>query len=151
MDMKGIGTTIYQIVSAKKAGSITDFEITFSTNTSSNAYLFEVDENWDALRNKNNEVLYLNDYIFYNFVARISANETNANSLLALDYSECMNDQNRNKDEVLLRMEELVKQSTKPSLSVENGEVGIDGFNDMVIKSKTVYEQEYSIKWFDVQ
>lgn len=135
----------------KKAGNITDFEITLSTNTSSDAYLFEVDENRDVLRNKNNQIVYLKDYIFYNFIVKISANETNAKRLLALDYSDCMNDHNRNKAVVLSRMSELIQQSTTPTLSVEKGEVGLEGYRDVLKKSKRLYEQEYSISWFEIK
>ena len=48
-------------------------------------------------------------------------------------------------------MTELVKQSTKPSLNVDKGEVGLSAYKDETTIYKNTYEQEYTLTWLEIK
>ena len=135
-----------------KAGEITDFDLSISNGTLGDAYIFDVSQDWGGeLHNANNQILYLKDFMYYQYQAYIGANKENAEKLLAIDYSDCIGEYDRNKPKVISKMKELIKQSTKPYLSVEKGEVGLTDYRDSVTKSKTLYEQEYQLNWLEIE
>jgi len=135
----------------EKAGTISDFEVSISKGTIEDLNIFDTTKKWREIKTPDNKFLFINDYMYYTFTAYIMANKEIAEKLLALDYSDCMSEKERNKPQVIAKMKELVLQSTKPSLSVDNGEVGLDGYKDNVTKYKKIYEQEYTLKWLEIE
>lgn len=134
---------------ADKAGT-TDFEISITNGTLSDTYLFDTNQDFGELQTADKRLLYLSDFMFYHYEAYISANQENAEKLWAIDYSDCISDEARNRPKVVAKMKALVKQSTTPNLSVDKGEVGLSGYQDKVKKSKKIYEQEYQLSWLEV-
>lgn len=135
-----------------KAGEITDFDLALSKGTLGDAYLFDVSQNWGGeLQNADNEILYLSDFIYYQYQAYIGANKKDAEKLLAIDYSDCISEFDRNRSKVMAKMKDLIRQSTKSNLSVEKGEVGLLDYRDSVTTSKTLYEQEYQLNWLEIK
>ncbi len=134
----------------KKAGSITDFEISVSKSSLSNAYLFDTTKKWGDLTSADKKLLYINDFMFFNFDAFIMTNKENAEKLLTLDYSDCLSEEERNKPQVIAKMKALVKQSNSPNLDVDKGEVGLSDYIDQTSKYKATYEQEYQISWLEL-
>jgi hypothetical protein len=133
-----------------KAGEITDFDLSISNGTLGDAYIFDVSENWGELKNADNQMLYLKDFMYYQYQAHIGANKEDAEKLLKIDYSNCISEIDRNRPKLIAKMKDLVKQSTKLNLSVEKGEVGLSNYKDSVTKSKTLYEQEYQLNWLEI-
>lgn len=133
----------------EKAGSITDFEVSVSKGSMSAAYLSDKDGN--QLRTPSNNLLYLEDFIYYDFTAYIMANKANAKKLLDLDYSGCINKEERNRPQVITKVKELVKQSAQPHLNINKGEVELEGYNETVEKYDRLYEQEYTLQWLEVK
>lgn len=78
------------------------------------------------------------------------ANKENAEKLLALDYSDCLSEEERNRPQVIAKMKALVKQSNSPNLDVDKGEVGLSDYKDTTSKYKEVYEQGYQISWLQL-
>lgn len=135
-----------------KAGNIKDFDLSIYNGTLSDAYLFDISQDWGGeLINADKQILYLKDFIFYQYEVYIGADKEDAEKLLAIDYSDCIDENDRNRSSVISKMEDLVEQSTKPNLSVEKGEVGLSGYKDSVTKSKNLYEQEYQLNWLEIE
>jgi len=139
-----------------KTGEITDYDIDITLNSSFDVALFEVnknDEGWcdERLRNTNNKTIHLKDFEFFYPEARITASKKVAEKLLALDYDNCIDESERNKAKVIARMKELVKQSTSPNLSVENGEVRICRYLDSTTKSEALFELQHSLYWITIE
>lgn len=135
-----------------KAGEITDFDLSISNGTLSDAYLFEVSKEWGGeLENADNQILYLKDFMYYQYEAYIGASEEDAKKLREIDYGDCISELERNKPIVISKMKELVKQSTRPHLSIEKGEVGLLDCRDSVTKSKGLYRQEYQLNWLEIE
>lgn len=135
----------------KKADTISDFEVKVSKGSLSDDMLYDTTVQWGDLRTPDSKPLFMKDYMYYNFTAYIMASEENAKKLLVLDYSDCMNDEERNKPQVLAKMKQLVKKSTKPNLSVDKGEVGLQSYKDDTTTYEGLYEQEYSLNWFEIE
>lgn len=135
-----------------KAGNIKNFDLSISNRTLSDAYLFDVSQDWRGeLRNVDEQILYLKDFMFYQYEVYIGANKDDAEKLLAIDYGDCINENDRNRPSVISKMKDLVEQSTKPNLSVEKGEVGLSGYKDSITKSENLYEQEYQFNWLEIE
>lgn len=134
-----------------KAGDITNFDVSISYGTLSDGYIFNINEKWSELKNTNNQLLYVKDFMYYQYEVYISANKEDAKKLRTIDYSTCINDIERNRPIVITKIKNLVKQSTKPHLSVENGEVGLLDYRDSVTKSEKLYEQEYQLNWLEIE
>ncbi len=134
-----------------KAGGITDFDVSILNGTLSDAYLFDVSQDWGELHSTDHQILYLKDFMYYHYQAYIGANKEDAEKLLTIDYSDCISETDRNRPKLIAKMKDLVKQSTKPSLSVEKGEVGLSDYKDSVTKSKTLYEQKYQLNWLEIE
>jgi len=134
-----------------KADIISDFEISISKGSLSDAHIYDTTQDWGEIRTSDRKLLYIKDYMYYDFTAYIMANKEDAEKLLELDYSGCINEEERNRPQVIAKMKELVKQSTKPNLSVDNGEVGLSGYKDEVTRYKKLYEQEYSLSWLELE
>lgn len=135
-----------------KAGNITDFDLSISNGTLSDTYLFDVSQDWGAeLRDADNQILYVKDFMYYHYQAYIGSGKKNAEKLLAIDYNDCIKETDRNRDKVIAKMNDLIKLSTKPNLSIEKGEVGLSGYKDSVTKSKNLYEQEYQLNWLGIE
>ncbi|QDH79609.1 hypothetical protein FKX85_11395 [Echinicola soli] len=132
-----------------KAGTITDFEVSIAKSSMSNAYL--LDKAGNDLKTPNKKTIYIKDYMYYSFTAYLMADKDNAEKLLALDYSDCMSEEDRNRPLLIAKMKALVKQSTQPHLDVDKGEIGLEGYKDNVTKYKALYEQEYSLTWLEVE
>ncbi|WP_299362008.1 hypothetical protein [Winogradskyella sp.] len=133
----------------QKAKTITDFEVSVLYNLLADAYVFDAKKQWcTGLVNSDNEVLFIKDFMYYKFYAYIMTNKDNAEKLLALDYSNCISEEERRRPQIITKMKELVKQSTKPNLNVDKGEVGLLDYRDEIIKHK-IYQQEYSIRWLE--
>lgn len=144
-------TKILEECIRKKAGSITDFEVSVSQGSSlSNAYLFDTTKKWGNLTSADKELIYINDFMFFNFDAYIMTNKENVEKLLALDYSDCLSEEERNRPQVIAKMKALVKQSNSPNLDVDKGEVGLSDYKDQTTKYKAPYEQEYQISWLEL-
>ncbi len=143
-------TKILEECIRKKAGSTTDFEISVSKSSLSNTYLFDTTKKWGDLTSADKKLLYINDFMFFNFDAYIMTNKENAEKLLALDYSDCLSEEERNKPQVIAKMKALVKQSNSPNLDVDKGEVGLSDYKDQTTKYKTPYKQEYQISWLEL-
>ncbi|WP_298781938.1 hypothetical protein [uncultured Polaribacter sp.] len=135
----------------EKADSISDFDVSITHGSLGDAYIFDTTAKWGAIRTSDRKFLYTKDYIYYNFTAYIKSDKESSEKLLSLDYSDCLSEIDRNKPQVIAKMKELLKQSTKPNLSVDNGEVGLEGYKDKVTKYKTLYEQEYSLNWLELE
>ncbi|MGS2760925.1 hypothetical protein [Sinomicrobium sp. M5D2P9] len=132
-----------------KAKQITDFEVSVSKGSSSGAYL--LDKAGNDLRTPTNKIMYIEDYMYYNFTAYIMANKSNAEKLLALNYADCMSEEERNRSQLIAKMKAKVKQSSQPNLNVDEGEVGLEGYKDNVHTYETVYEQEYTLTWLETE
>ena len=136
----------------EKADTISDFEISISSGSIGDAYIFETSKKWSSeLRTEDKKMLYTNDYMYYDFTAYIMTNKKDAEKLIALDYSNCLSEKDRNRPQVISKMKELVKRSTKPNLSVDKGEVGLSDYKDSVTKDKEVYEQKYTLHWLELE
>jgi len=135
----------------EKAGAISDFEVSISQGSLSDANIFDTTIKWGEMRTLDNKLLYIKGYMYYNFTAYIMANKENAEKLLELDYSDCLSEKDRSRPQVIYRMQQLVKESTKPNLDVDKGEVGLNGYKDEVSKYKNLYEQEYSLVWLETE
>lgn len=136
----------------KKAGSNIDFDLSISSGILSDAYVFDVKQDWGGeLRNPKNQILYLKDFMYYNYQAYIGASQEDAERLLAIDYTACISEVERRRPEVIAKMKQLVKQSTQPQLKVDNEEVGLSDYQDSTMKSKKLYEQEYFLNWLEIE
>lgn len=135
----------------KKADTISDFEVSISRGSLSDARIFDTTIEWGEIKTLDNKFLFIKDYMYYNFTAYIIANKENAEKLLALDYSGCLSGEDRNRPQIISEMKKLVKQSTKPNLSVDKGEVGLSDYKDEVTKYKKLYEQTYSLNWLETE
>ena len=135
-----------------KAGEITDFDLSISNGTRQDTFIVDLTKDGKReLRNANNGVLYMKDFMYYQYQAYIGADKEDAEKLLAMDYSDCIDEHGRKRPAVIKKMEDVVKQSTMPNLSVEKGEVGLMDFRDTVTKSKSLYEQEYQLNWLEIE
>lgn len=128
--------------------STTDVDIIIIANSLLDAYLFN---DADDILSKDKHVLYINDYMFYNFEAYISTAKNEAEKLFELDYSNCLSEEDRKRPQVLTKMKALIKQSTHPNLSVEKGEIGLYQYKDRHTKYDEIYQQEYEIRWLEVK
>lgn len=141
----------------KKAENITDFDLSIAPETKEHAYIFDTSEDtyiFDARensRNANNQFLYLNDFMYFNYQANIRANKEEAEKLFTMDCSECFHENERRRPEVIAQMKELVKQSTKPHLNVDKGEVGLLNYKDTTTKDKILDEQKYTLSWLKTE
>lgn len=135
----------------EKAGAIQDFNLSISSGSLSDAFMVDRSGDHNYLRDQTGSLLYLKDFIFINYTAYIGASKADAELLKKLDFTDCMNAFNRGKPELIAKMKERVLESTKPDLSVKKGEVGLEGYRDVLKKSKRLYEQEYSISWFEIK
>ncbi len=143
-------TKILEECIRKKAGSIIDFEISIAKGSLSDAYIFDTTKKWGDLTSTDKKLLYINDFMFFNFDAYIMTNKENAEKLLALDYSDCLSEEERNRPQVIAKMKALVKQSNSPNLEVDKNEVGLSDYKDQTTKYKVPYEQEYQISWLEL-
>lgn len=135
-----------------KAGETANFDMSISNGTLSGAYIFDVKEKWGGeLKNADNQILFVKDFMYYTYEAYIGANQEDAKKLLAIDYTHCISESERNRPKVIAKMKALIKQSTKPYLSLEKGEVGLLGYRDSVNKSAKLYEQEYQLNWLEIE
>ena len=136
----------------EKAGTISDFKVSIIKNSLSDANIFDTTtEEQGELKGPDNNFLYINDYMYYNFEAYIMANKENAEKLLEIDYSACLSEEDRNRPQVIAKMKQLVQQSTKPQLNVVKGEVGLSGYKDDTSKYEELYEQTYSLFWLETE
>ena len=135
----------------KKAGAISDFEVSIAKRSTGDANIFDTAKNSGDLKTPDHKLLFIKDYMYYDFTASILANKENAEQLLILDFSDCMSEEERNKPQIIAKMKALIKQSTKPNLSLDKGEIGLDGYKDKVTKGKNLYEQEYSLNWLEIE
>ncbi len=135
-----------------KDSKVTDFTLSIAPGSLSDAYLFDVsDDGGRQLVTPDKNSLYTKDFFYYSFPTYIQANKEDIEKLFSLDYSDCINEEERNRPEVIAKMKELVKQSTTPTLNVDKGEVGLSGFQDAVTKSHNKTEQEYSLWWYEIE
>lgn len=128
--------------------SITNFDCSVSQGSQDGAYLFNVSTEQEV-KDENNRILYINDFMYWNFQAYIGASQEDAQKLLNLDYSHCLTQETRNKPKLIETMKAKIAQSSTPNIPIEN--VGLTGYKDQITKSKKLYEQEYSIRWLEVE
>jgi hypothetical protein len=122
-----------------------NFEVTIASGHSSNGYL--VDKN-GVLRTADNKVVYIDDFIFYQFEAYIRADEKTINKLITLNYSNCLTKEQRFRDVLYTKITEKVLLSLKSTLNVDKGEVWLSGYSDSVATGE-IYEQDYSLTWLE--
>lgn len=129
-----------------------DYDVSFALGSLSNAHLFAIGTHFgDFLKTQDGNTIMLNDYMLYDFSAHIHANEAIAKQLMTLDFSDCMTEAQRNRPQLLAKMEALVKTSTRPHLSVMDSEVGLSDYKDSITISKKLYEQEYQLNWLALE
>ncbi len=135
-----------------KIDSILDFNVGIINNESlSDAYIYNATNRLEDLTTADKKLLYLKDFMYYNFTAIVmTGNYKNAEKLLALDYSNCLSEEERNRPQVIAKMNALVKQSNSPNLDVDKGEVGLSDYRDQTTKYKAPYKQEYQISWLEL-
>ena len=135
-----------------KIDSILDFNVGVINNESlSDAYIYNATNRLEDLTTADKKLLYLKDFMYYNFTAMVmTGSYKNAEKLLALDYSDCLSEEERNRPQVIAKMKALVKQSNSPNLDVDKGEVGLSDYRDQTTKYKAPYKQEYQISWLEL-
>lgn len=135
----------------KKADTITNFEVSISKGSVEGAYLFDTTKKNGDLKTLDNKHSYMNTYIFYDFEAYIMTNQENSEKLIALDYSDCLSEEERNRGQIISEMKKMVKQSTSPKLDVDKGEVGLTHYRDQTTKANKVYQQTYQLNWIEIK
>jgi hypothetical protein len=135
----------------EKTDSITDYNLNIhSTEVANYLYLFDVSKNWNGyLRDSNNNLIEIKDYIFYKFQATFKATDTVAKQLSLIDFTDCLTEAQRLRPQVIENMKEKVLESTQPNLNVDNSEVGLSEYQDQW-KISNIYEQEYGLSWFKI-
>ncbi len=132
----------------EKASGITDFDVSIMGVPDFDTYVLN-DTQGKMLRDKDNRILYV-DYRFYQFDVTISANEELATTLMSLDYSDCVDEEYRNKAGVIESIKKVIEQSTTPDLSLEDGEVFLKFYTDSAIQRGSLSEWEYPLTWLEV-
>jgi len=132
----------------QKAPEIIDYHIDISSGSLSDANLFidGID-----LTSKDGHLLYINDYMFYNFEVYICAGKNEAEKLFKLDYTDCLSEEDRKRTQLINKIKSLVAQSNHPNLKVDQGEVGLYQYKDKLTKYNEIYQQEYEIRWLEVK
>ncbi|MBC31886.1 MAG: hypothetical protein CMH48_13715 [Muricauda sp.] len=128
-----------------------DFDVEILHSTSLDTYIQINGVDWGGeLRDTNNVILTLKDYIFYNFQAIISTNHIDAEKLYSLNYNKCDSLFTTNKKELLDKLKQAVLKSNKPHLNVDKGEVRLSAYIDTLFKSKQIEQQEHYLNWLEV-
>ncbi len=131
----------------QKAPEITDYHIGISSGSLSDDNLFS---DGIDLTSKDGHLLYINDYMFYDFTAYICAGKNEAKKLFNLDYTDCLSEEDRRRPQLIDKIKTLVAQSNHPNLKVDKGEVGLYQYKDKLTKYVEIYQQEYEIRWLQV-
>ncbi len=131
------------------SGNINNFELGSIGVPIFKIFLINSKEN-KPIKDKEDNLLYLNDYDFYQFQFSIRANKEDAEALSVLDYNKCITDQDRNKEGVITNINNLIKNSTTPNLSFEQGEVQLRNDIDTLYISG-LDERHYSLKWLELK
>lgn len=134
----------------EKSKEITNFYVSISSSNSREWYLV-IKDSWKNLETKNGNLSRIDNYIHYTFRAYLGANKVNAERLMQIDFNKCLSDEDRRRNELAIEMKRLVQQSTTPKLSVDDGDVIIVDYKDIISTSSKLYEQEYTLEWLEVE
>ncbi len=124
-----------------------NIEVSFGHTTS--PYLINSKTN-DVLRDKMGNGLILDTWRLYHPKVRIQTDAPNSATIQDADYSDCLHSEDLKSRSLYQSVEQKVGISSSPELSLEKGDILIDGYRDTIKKEDKIYEQEYSIRYVQV-